>query len=339
MRRAIPRVVCRAPHVEHRLFHYQSKNCYLSLGSTTPPHAVAPQTIIRTGWRSFSSENVVVPVPTMGDSITEGVINKWQKAVGEHVEADEVVAIIDTDKVSVDINSPQSGLVVEHKAAEGDTVDVGAALFVLQPGAASAGGEAPKSAPAAAAPDAAAAPPSPKEAAKPDLKETPPKPSPAAAPSPSPISVDRTEFRTKMTPIRKRIASRLKEAQNSAASLTTFNEVDMGNLMAIRSEAQDNFVKQHGIKLGLMSPFLFAAGRALKKMPACNAQIEGNEIVNRNYVDISVAVATPSGLLVPVMKDCDKKSIAELERVSVWSCTSPIFSCFSGTWQSRKKSP
>eukprot|EP00923_Selenidium_pygospionis_P023200 GHVN01040275.1.p1 GENE.GHVN01040275.1~~GHVN01040275.1.p1 ORF type:complete len:225 (+),score=29.58 GHVN01040275.1:740-1414(+) len=117
-----------------------------------------------------------------------------------------------------------------------------------------------------------------------------------------------------MTPIRKRIASRLKEAQNSAASLTTFNEVDMGNLMAIRSEAQDNFVKQHGIKLGLMSPFLFAAGRALKKMPACNAQIEGNEIVNRNYVDISVAVATPSGLLVPVMKDCDKKSIAELER-------------------------
>ncbi|KFG38423.1 dihydrolipoyllysine-residue succinyltransferase component of oxoglutarate dehydrogenase, partial [Toxoplasma gondii p89] len=279
--------------------------------------------------RCFSSAagaETVVPVPSMGDSITEGSLNEWKKQPGEYVKEGELVAVIDTDKVSVDINAPQAGRIVRFEANAGDTVEVGKPLYVIDPTAQPDPAELAAAAAAAAAPATpvkteAAKPVSPPEKSsvpQPAPSVSPPKPAPAPKKPASPVvavqSPGREEKRVPMSRMRQRIAERLKGAQNTAAMLTTFNECDMGALMAMRSELNPAFQERHGVKMGFVSAFMLASAMAMKKVPEVNAFIEGNEIVYKSHVDISVAVATPTGLMVPVVRDCERKSWPELEK-------------------------
>ena len=278
-----------------------------------PPMAAAP---------AGKLEKVPVVVPIMGESITTGMLASWTVNKGDYVEVDQVVASIETDKVTVEVRSPQAGVIYETFAAEGDEVSVGNPLFVLEaghaapakaakaPAAAAAAPVAAKSA-AAAAPKTAAAPaPAPAKAASASASASAP-----AAAKPAPVG-DRSETRVKMTRMRLRIAQRLKEAQNTAAMLTTFQEVDMGNLIAMRNQYKEEFEKTHGVKMGFMSAFVRASTRALQEIPAVNGVIDEstNEIVYRNYVDISVAVASPSGLVVPVLRNTEKMNFADVEK-------------------------
>jgi 2-oxoglutarate dehydrogenase E2 component (dihydrolipoamide succinyltransferase) len=252
---------------------------------------------------------VAIEVPQMGDSITEGAVAALVKAPGESAETDEVIAQIETDKVTIDVKAPSSGTVREYSVAEGDTVTVGQKIATFVPGAAAAAK--PKAVSAAPATAAAAA----KPAAKP--APAPPAAS-AAAPAPPkqtppPTGGDRTETRVKMTRLRLRVSERLKSAQNTYAMLTTFNEINMSNLMAMRAEYKDAFTETHGVKLGFMSCFIKAASEALRQTPAVNAIIDGDEIVYRNYYDVSIAVSAPKGLVVPVLRDVDAMSFADVE--------------------------
>jgi 2-oxoglutarate dehydrogenase E2 component (dihydrolipoamide succinyltransferase) len=270
----------------------------------------------------------LVQVPTMGDSITEGTIVDLPVAPGDYVQTDDVVVVLETDKVSVDVRAPEGGVLVEVYGEIDDVVEVGSGLFRIDTDA--------------DAPEQAAAPmPAKEETLTPmaeiptPAKVTPPSapaaaspPSPAAAPAPaapktsSPVKVEapvfmgnRTERRTKMSRMRQRVAARLKDAQNTAAMLTTFQECDMGNLMAMRKKYQEVFVAKHGIKLGFMSAFVLAATAALQEIPAVNAYIdnESQEVVYRDYCDISVAVASPTGLVVPVLRNTELMSFADVE--------------------------
>ncbi|CAG7849857.1 Dihydrolipoyllysine-residue succinyltransferase component of 2-oxoglutarate dehydrogenase complex, mitochondrial; AltName: Full=2-oxoglutarate dehydrogenase complex component E2; Short=OGDC-E2; AltName: Full=Dihydrolipoamide succinyltransferase component of 2-oxoglutarate dehydrogenase complex; Flags: Precursor [Serendipita indica DSM 11827] len=273
-----------------------------------------------------ASYTETVKVPQMAESITEGTLKQWTKQVGDTVEQDEEVATIETDKIDVSVNAPKAGKIVELLAKEEDTVTVGQDLFKIEPGEGGGASSAPaaKEEPVAPPPkkdeptppsdkkeDAKAAEPTtppppkpePKEAPTPapkpkDEKVPPPKPkedkpsAPAAAP---PVPGSRNETRVKMNRMRLRIAERLKESQNTAASLTTFNEIDMSSLMEMRKLYKDEVLKKHDVKLGFMSAFAKAACLALKEIPVANAAIEGDSIVYRDYVDLSVAVATPKG--------------------------------------------
>jgi 2-oxoglutarate dehydrogenase E2 component (dihydrolipoamide succinyltransferase) len=239
------------------------------------------------------------------------------------VEQDELIANIETDKVTIPVNCPEGGLLKEVFAQAGDTIEVGSNLFKLDPDAKPPAG--PKKEDIKAAEVAA-------KAAKADAKppgsgpislfEPPrvePKPEAVAKPSAPlaiPIGVERVETREKMSRMRLRIAERMKDAQNAAASLTTFNEVDMSALMDLRNRFKDDFAKKHGVKLGYMSAFVKAAARVLQDLPLVNARIdpERQEIVYSSFVDISVAVATPKGLVTPVLRSCERKSFAELEK-------------------------
>lgn len=257
----------------------------------------------------------------MGESITEGEVGSVLVKAGDVVAEDTVLAQIETDKVSFDVKYQGSvpATVKEVKFAEGDNVEVGQTFFVLEetPDAkvgAGAAKEAPKEAAAPETPKAAEAPkaaaPAPKAAA-PAPKAAAPK---AAAPPPPPPSHGaRPERRVKMTRMRQRVAQRLKDSQNTYALLTTFNEIDMTNLMAMRKEYKDAFIETHGVKLGFMSAFVKASTQALKEVPAVNAVIDGDEIVYRDYYDISIAVATPKGLVVPVVRGADALSFAGVE--------------------------
>ncbi|KAI9217689.1 hypothetical protein BC828DRAFT_408267 [Blastocladiella britannica] len=282
---------------------------------------------ITAAWSRGYADVLVVKVPNMADSISEGTLKTWHKKVGDFVRADEEVATIETDKIDVAVNSPTSGIIVEQFAQEEDTVVVSADLFKLEKKDAS---EAPAAA-AAPAPAAAAAP-APAAAAP-----TPVAAAPAAAPAPavapvaalkpaaapaklaahapaaSPVA-GRAEDREKMTRMRLRIAERLKESQNTAASLTTFNEIDMSAIMEFRSKVKDQVLKDHGIKLGFMSAFIKAAAYGIKHVPVINARIEGNEVVYPNYVDVSVAVATPKGLVTPILRNSHSQSLLEIEQ-------------------------
>ena len=251
---------------------------------------------------------MAVEVPSMGDSITEGTVAALVKQPGEAVAVDDVIAQIETDKVTIDVRAPKSGTVTSYNVAEGDTVTVGQPLAMLTPGAGpSAAAVASTPAPAATVPTPApAAAAAPKPAAAPTAAA--PKPEAAAAPTSA-----RTEERVKMTRLRLRVSERLKSAQNTYAMLTTFNEIDMSALMAMRTEYKDAFMERHGLKLGFMSCFVKAAAKALEREPAVNAIIDGDEIVYRNYVDISIAVSAPKGLVVPVLRDADKMSFAGVE--------------------------
>ncbi|KAL4457631.1 hypothetical protein ABPG75_012496 [Micractinium tetrahymenae] len=276
-------------------------------------------------FRSSASQlaDVTVAVPSMGESITEGTVAVILKQPGEVVVEDDVIAQLETDKVSMDIKYPNKtpGIVKSIHAAEGDTVTVGQAFAVVEENAeAAAGAAAP-----AAAEEAAPAPEAPAQAAAPPPPPPKPKPKPAAAPArpaqqqqqqeAAPLAPgQRPERRVPMTRLRRRVAERLKGAQNTYAMLSTFNEVDMTNVMEMRRELKDAFLERHGVKLGFMSAFVKAAGAALQYVPAVNGVIDGNDIIYRDYYDISVAVATPKGLVVPVLRDVDQMSFADVEK-------------------------
>jgi len=280
-----------------------------------------------------------VKVPTLGESVSEATIAKWFKAVGDAIRADEPLVELETDKVTVEVNAPCAGTLTEIAAAIGATVEVGALLGVIgAAGAATSAAPAAAKAPApapAAAPAAAVMPSAKKIAAdagldpatiagtgkdgrvtKGDvLAAAAPAPAAAKPAAPSgPRLKAELEERVKMTRLRKRIAERLKEAQNTAAMLTTFNEVDMTALFDLRNQYKDQFEKRHGTKLGFMSFFVKASVAALKDWPAVNAEIDGEDLVYKKYYDIGVAVGTPQGLVVPVLRGADALSFAGVEQ-------------------------
>jgi len=295
-----------------------------------------------------------VLVPTLGESITEATIGEWLKQPGDTVAADEPIASLETDKVSVEVPSPVAGVLGEHAVKVGDTVQVGALLATV--GEAGAGAAPATPAASAPAPAAAPAPSAPAPAEQPSgdaaaalspsvrravlehgvdpatIKGTgkdgrltkedvaaaassKPAAAPAAAPAPAPAATGgRAEERVKMTRLRQTIAKRLKEAQNTAAMLTTFNDVDMTAVIEARAKYKDLFEKKHGVRLGFMGFFVKAATMALKDIPSVNASIEGDEIVYHDYADISVAVSAPNGLVVPVIRDAQDLSVAGIEK-------------------------
>jgi len=294
---------------------------------------------------------VDVMVPTLGESVTEATVSTWFKSVGDTVAQDEMLCELETDKVSVEVPAPAAGTLTEILAADGATVNAGAKLAVIMGGAtatASAAATAPAAAPATTGKDIENAPSANKLMAekgltadqvtgtgrdgrimKEDVQNAAAAPAPAPAPTPTapapapaattpraPTSSDDAsrEERVKMTRLRQTIARRLKESQNTAAMLTTYNEVDMGAVMDIRREYKDLFLKKHGVKLGFMSFFTKACCHALNEVPDVNAEIDGTEVVYKNYVHMGVAVGTPSGLVVPVVRNAHEMSFAAIEK-------------------------
>jgi len=286
-----------------------------------------------------------IRVPTLGESVSEATIGKWFKSVGEAVKADEPLCELETDKVTLEVNAPASGVLAEIVAKDGETVGVGALLGSITEGAAGAVA-APQAAPAAAPVAAAPArtggmPPAPSAAKlmaetgvsvaegtgkrgqvlKGDVLAAIANPAPVAAPAKpaapraaSPADDASREERVKMTKLRQTIARRLKESQNTAAMLTTFNEVDMGAVMALRNQYKDLFEKKHGVKLGFMSFFTKAVVQALKELPGVNAEIDGTDIIYKNYYHVGIAVGTEKGLVVPVLRDADRLGLAGIEK-------------------------
>ena len=317
---------------------------------------------------------VELTVPALGESITEAVVGKWHKKVGDPVAVDEPLVVLETDKVTIDVPAPAAGTLAAIAHPEGDTVKIGDVLGSIAGGAsAAAGAPAPaaaRPAPAPAPVPAAGSPPrtSPGPVAHPApspeaSRQAPMTPvaraiadangldpatlrgsgasgrvmnddvltvleggrggtaaapaaaaAPAPIPSPAPRPPGAREERVKMTPLRKRVAERLLSAQNNAAILTTFNEVDMHGVMALRKQYAERFQQRHGVKLGFMSFFVRAAVDALKAFPLVNASIEGDEVVLKHYYDIGVAVSGNRGLVVPVLRDADTLSMAEIEK-------------------------
>ena len=291
---------------------------------------------------------VDVMVPTLGESVTEATVSTWFKKAGDAVTQDEMLCELETDKVSVEVPAPTSGVLSEILAAEGSTVEAGGKLAVMTVGegdtaaAAPAAEAAPSSAPAApSGKDIEDAPSAKKLMAekglspddvtgtgkdgrimKEDVQKALRSPAPKAE-SPAPVQAPRApvaaedaarEERVKMTRLRQTIARRLKDAQNTAAMLTTYNEVDMSGVMGLRSEYKDLFEKKHGVKLGFMSFFVKACCHALQEVPEVNAEIDGTDIVYKNFVHMGVAVGTPTGLVVPVVRDADQMSFAAIEK-------------------------
>ncbi|KAJ1373473.1 hypothetical protein KIN20_035878 [Parelaphostrongylus tenuis] len=277
------------------------------------------------------SDIIVVEGPAFAESISEGDI-RWIKQKGDFVKEDELVAEIETDKTSVEVPAPQSGTIVELLVEDGGKVVAKQKLYKLQPG--SAGEAAPASAPPKEpskdeapkeAPKSEPPPPKPAEA-KPHrhplrmLKSVPPvPPSPSAPMSSIPVTnipVQRVTVPAGVTPDLAITGAReeIREAQNTYAMLTTFNEIDMSNVIELRTKYQKEFMKKHGVKLGLMSPFVRAAAYALTENPIVNAVIDENEIVYRHFVDVSIAVATPKGLVVPVLRNVETMNYAQIEK-------------------------
>lgn len=256
-----------------------------------------------------------VKIPALGESIAGGMIAKWHFQNGQPVNIGDVLLTLETDKVAAEVTAEVAGTLSILKN-EGEDVEIGTVVAQIDE-AATAPAAAAVAAPAPA-PEPKATPPA--EAAKPE-----PTPAPAApknitefkAPTPSPANAADTSGRVtrkKMSPLRRKIAEQLVNAQQTAALLTTFNECDMTAVMDMRKKLQDGFVAKHGVKLGFMSFFIKAVVEALKAVPAINVRVEGEEIVHQHYYDIGVAVGTERGLVVPVLKDCDQKSFAQLEQ-------------------------
>ncbi len=306
--------------------------------------------------------SVEIKVPTLGESITEAVVGKWHKKIGDAVALDEPVALLETDKVTIDVQAPEAGQLESIAFPEGSKVKIGDVLASIKAGAAGAVVKAVVSAPVVEAPKAAvveaAAGPAVTPVARnvaaatgvdpgkvqgsgtngrvmkddvlkaavpvaapvvaaaapvvaaPVIAAAPVAKAPASAPS-----GPRGEERVRMTPLRKRVAERLLQAQSTAAILTTFNEVDMSEVIALRKQYGEKYEKKHGVKLGFMSFFVKAAIEALKTFPAVNAFIDGEDVVFHNYYDIGMAVSGSRGLVVPIIRDADEKSMAELEKV------------------------
>lgn len=268
---------------------------------------------------SAAKEKVSIKVPTLTESVNRGTVRDILVKAGQSVKADEVVLVIDTDKISIDVRAPAAGVVDSVLVTDGQEVGVGDNLINMLSGGAGAETSKPAAAPVAETPSAAAAAkPSAPAAASSSAPSKPASKAPAAGSS-RPIvgatgPVDRTDTRVRMTPARKRTAQRLKDSQNTAAILTTFNEVDMHNLMQLREQYKDRFLERFGTKLGFMSAFAKASAIALQENPVVNAVMDGDDIIYRNYVDISVAVSTPTSLVVPVLRNVERMSFADIER-------------------------
>ena len=244
-----------------------------------------------------------VLVPILGESVVEATVSKWIKKQGDFVEIDEPIVELETDKVTLEVPAAISGIIDHLAVSEGDTVEVGALLAMIVAGK------------------------KPLTNTKPIIdkiesikteekleKEQPKKQETVVNPAISPNRESgKLEERVPMSRLRQAIARRLKEAQNTAAMLTTYNEVDMTALMEMRSNYQDSFEKKNGVRLGYMSFFVKAAIDALREFPAVNAEIEGNDIIYKNYYNIGVAVGTSQGLVVPVLRNADKLSFGETE--------------------------
>ncbi|MGE9290306.1 MAG: 2-oxoglutarate dehydrogenase complex dihydrolipoyllysine-residue succinyltransferase [Puniceicoccales bacterium] len=292
---------------------------------------------------------IEVKVPALGESISSGILAGWQVKDGDQVEKDQVLYELETDKITSEGTAEAAGK-ISLKAEEGDEVEIGQVIAVIDESAAGDSGSKESSEAPAAAPEESA--PAEEKTASPavrriaeesgldpaevkgsgkdgrvtkgDMLAALEKQSPASEPkksAPAPVAKapakpegDRPETRKKMSPLRRSIAQRLVSVQNESAILTTFNEVDMSAVMGLRKKYQDDFVKKHGIKLGFMSFFVKAVVEALKNVPGLNARLEGEELVQNHYYDIGVAVSTEKGLMVPVLRDCDQKSFAEIEQ-------------------------
>ncbi|WP_153144568.1 2-oxoglutarate dehydrogenase complex dihydrolipoyllysine-residue succinyltransferase [Dechloromonas sp. H13] len=297
---------------------------------------------------------IEVQVPQLSESVAEGTLASWKKKIGEAVARDEILIDIETDKVVLEVPSPGAGVLVEIIKGDGETVVSGELIAKIdteaKAGAAAPAAEAPKAAAApAAAPAAAAAPagtasPSARKildekgiaaadvagtgrggrVTKEDAVAAAPKAGPIAAPAAAKAALptpaveialgERTEQRVPMTRLRARIAERLLQSQSTNAILTTFNEVNMGPIMALRKQYAEKFEKTHGVRLGFMGFFVKAACAALQKFPVLNASVDGNDIVYHGYIDIGIAVGSPRGLVVPILRNADQMSIAEIEK-------------------------
>lgn len=284
-----------------------------------------------------------VKVPMLSESVSEGTLLEWKKKVGEAVARDEILIDIETDKVVLEVPSPQAGVLVEIVAQDGETVVADQVLARIDT-AATAAAEAPAAAPAEAAPAAAPAaaqnnaamPAAAKLAAetgvdvnalqgsgrdgrvlKEDVQNAAAKPAAAAAPAVALPAGVRPEERVPMSRLRARVAERLLASQQENAILTTFNEVNMKPIMDLRAKYKDKFEKEHGVKLGFMSFFVKAAVAALKKYPVVNASVDGKDIVYHGYFDIGIAIGSPRGLVVPILRDADQMSIADIEQAIV----------------------
>jgi 2-oxoglutarate dehydrogenase E2 component (dihydrolipoamide succinyltransferase) len=248
-----------------------------------------------------------IVIPPAGESVKSGQISRWHFKDGDYVTKGAVLLTLETDKVATDVLAEVSGTLTQG-AKEGDDVEIGATVGQIDDSAA-----APAAAPAAAAPAPVAAAPVAAEV-KPAAVPAPVAPAPAAPkPAPAPRPEGR-ETRKRMSPLRKKIAEQLVNAQQTAALLTTFNEVDMTSVMALRSSLQDSFVAKHGVKLGFMSFFVKAVVEALKAVPQINVRVEGDEIVTQHFYDVGVAVGTERGLVVPVIREADQKTFADIEK-------------------------
>lgn len=284
-----------------------------------------------------------VKVPMLSESVSEGTLLEWKKKVGEAVARDEILIDIETDKVVLEVPSPQAGVLVEIVAQDGETVVADQVLARIDT-AATAAAEAPVAAPAEAAPAAAPAaaqnnaamPAAAKLAAetgvdvnalqgsgrdgrvlKEDVQNAAAKPAVAAAPAVALPAGARPEERVPMSRLRARVAERLLASQQENAILTTFNEVNMKPIMDLRAKYKEKFEKEHGVKLGFMSFFVKAAVAALKKYPVVNASVDGKDIVYHGYFDIGIAIGSPRGLVVPILRDADQMSIADIEQAIV----------------------
>ena len=261
-----------------------------------------------------------IKVPNAGESITSAVISTWHKADGAAVQPGDLLVTIDTDKVSTELTAEAAGI-LKIGAQPGEEVKIGAVIGTILEGGVAAV-PAPAAEPPAAKKEEA---PAPAPAAEP-VKAAEPAPAPKVeltvlpkavepAPAAAPVKDEAGRVtRKKMTPLRRKIAAHLVNAQHTAAILTTFNEVDLTEVMNLRKNLQDSFTAKHGVKLGFMSFFVKAVTEALRSVPQVNGRIEGDEIIEHHYYDIGVAVGTEKGLVVPVLRDCDTKSFADIER-------------------------
>lgn len=303
-----------------------------------------------------------IKVPTLGESVSEATVAQWLKQEGETVSADEPIVELETDKVTLEVNAPEGGVITKITVGEGENVEVGAILGEIGEGSAANDAPAQKGENKDEKKQAAAESKAPAKSSGDDhsdklspavrkmveennidpsqikgtgkdgrltkgdvqaylddggaKKSAGDIPAPEAVPMHTRETADKgpREERVRMTRLRQKIAERLKEAQNTAAMLTTFNEVDMGAVMDLRAAYKEGFEKKHGVKLGFMSFFVKACVNALKEFPAVNAEIDGDEIVYKNYYDVGVAVSTPQGLVVPVVRDCEDRSMADIEK-------------------------
>jgi 2-oxoglutarate dehydrogenase E2 component (dihydrolipoamide succinyltransferase) len=294
-----------------------------------------------------------IKVPAMGESVTEGTLANWLVKPGQAVKQDDPIAEIETDKVAVEVPAPAAGVITEQLVKEGETVQIGKIIARLSEGATATAAPVAAKPAASAAPPAAKAPAAATTARATDkvapsvgriaaeanvnpadipgsgkggratkgdaLAYVANTPAPAAARAPAaevphkPRELGPREERVKMTRLRQTIARRLKEAQNTAAMLTTFNDVDMSEVMELRKRHKDAFEKKHGVKLGFMGFFVRAVVAALKEIPSVNAEIDGTDIIYKNFYNVSVAVGTDKGLVVPVVRDADTMTLAEIE--------------------------